>query len=336
MEVFDKDYKKEATLLGFIDRKLPEFKKYDMGWIAGASRPGLLARVKDYEYLSTNLVKVRDNQTLILAGSRELWANIDGINPEMSSLLYTKEIINIDKLPVLLKVGNNEEAIKEGQKYLTYLANSYGIKLDIDNPFIEYKTKEECPEGRFPKRVYPNYNKDETGKLTESLMAEDLSKQFLQQNKDKFVIIGTKEEQSQRPNTTTTARDAAEFLVKQILEGVYKDQKEFVILFESNNPYIERQTLATQASVDQVLKKYGLDLKGYTIKIDGVGFANKQDNVTIHSEFGALMAEKWKGVNQTQENSLEYIKTLLFQTRDHGLTIDPMPMIGSISSDDVE
>ena len=57
-----------------------------------------------------------------------------------------------------------------------------------------------------------------------------------------------------------------ENLVKKINNGDYGNKKSFVILFESNQPYIERQTLATQASIDNILKQSGLDKKGYSIK----------------------------------------------------------------------
>ena len=52
----------------------------------------------------------------------------------------------------------------------------------------------------------------------------------------------------------STARDAAEKLVKDIIGGKYGDKREFKILLLTNNPYIERQTIATQREVDKVLK----------------------------------------------------------------------------------
>ena len=154
-------------------------------------------------------------------------------------------------------------------------------------------------------------------------MAQDLFKKYLDLG---FEIIDTNALEFQRPTTATTVRDAAEYLVKQILQGIYGTQKEFVILFQTNNPYIERMTIAAQREADEVFKKYHLQEKGYSIKIDGVGFACKQDVVTVHSELAALMAEEWKQAFQDEENAAEYLKTLLFQTRNNNFIDEPMPV----------
>ena len=46
--------------------------------------------------------------------------------------------------------------LKEGERYIESLAKDYGIKLNKAQPFIQYKTQEECPLGLFPRRFYPN------------------------------------------------------------------------------------------------------------------------------------------------------------------------------------
>ncbi|WP_323738464.1 hypothetical protein [Candidatus Trichorickettsia mobilis] len=323
MEVFRHEYIKEATLVGLINRELPKFKEYDVAWIAGASRPGLLARLKDYEYILNQKKIVIKNGTLILAGNRELWANIDGMSYKLKDIFDTTKSLNIDAIDILVTAGNKKEAEQEGVEYIQYLAEQSGIKLNELRPFIRYETKEDCPTGRSPGRLYPNYAPEEKRKLTETIMAQDLFKKYLDLD---FEIIDTEAFEFQRPTTATTVRDAAEFLVKQILQGTYGIQKEFVILFQTNNPYIERMTIAAQREADEVFKKYHLQEQGYSIKIDGVGFACKQDVVTVHSELSALMAEEWKRAFQEEKNAAEYIKTLLFQTRDNNFIEEPMPV----------
>ncbi|WP_316352975.1 hypothetical protein [Candidatus Trichorickettsia mobilis] len=325
MEVFHHEYIKEATLLGLINRKLPEFKKYDMVWVTGASRPGLLARLEDYQYLLEQMGITIKNGTLILAGGRELWANIDGMSYKLKNIFDTTKSLNIDNIDVLVTAGDKEEAVQEGAKYIQYLAEQTGIKLNESQPLIQYKTKEDCPAGRLPGRLYPNYADEEERKLTETTMAQDLFKKYIDLDTS-FEIIDTDLLESQRPTTATTVRETVEFLVKQILQGTYGAQKEFIILFQTNNPYIERMTIAAQREANEVFKKYHLQEQGYSIKIDGVGFACKQDVVTVHSELAALMAEKWKQAFQDEENAAEYIKTLLFQTRDNNFIDEPMPV----------
>ncbi|WP_342271294.1 hypothetical protein [Candidatus Tisiphia endosymbiont of Parasteatoda lunata] len=79
-------------------------------------------------------------------------------------------------------VGNDSACIEEGERYIESLAKDYGIKLNKAQPFIQYKTQEECPLGLFPRRFYPNYASSNERKLTEDLMSSDLVNKFL--NKD--------------------------------------------------------------------------------------------------------------------------------------------------------
>ena len=53
-----------------------------------------------------------------------------------------------------------------------------------------------------------------------------------------------------------------------------------------------RQTLAVRAVVNEALKKHSLDKMGYVITIDGIGFINKEETATLHSEIGALVTKK--------------------------------------------
>jgi hypothetical protein len=136
--------------------------------------------------------------------------------------------------------------------------------------------------------------------------------------KGKFGIIDTAGIEGQRPTTITTARDAAVQLVEQIQKNVYKNQKEFVILFQTNNPYIQSQTLKTQAEVDKVLRESGLSKQGYNITIDGIGFGCKQDVATVHSELAVLVYLNWLASRGLSGASAD---NLLYQKRDNGLEV---------------
>ncbi len=129
-----------------------------------------------------------------------------------------------------------------------------------------------------------------------------------------------------RPNTSTTARDAALRFVDEIIQGKYGDQKDFTILFQTNNPYIERQGICAQREVNKVLLEKGLSAKGYIVKIEAVGFACKEDIATIHSEVGALVAEKSNNaVDNLSPEANTLIKNLLFQSRENIKINDQMP-----------
>jgi hypothetical protein len=337
MKKYEKEYLAGAKVLRLIDRETPEHRDYDTAWIAGASRIGVMARIIDFHnILSKYNIKV-SSETAILAGARELWANIDGITPMVRDRLIEayKAKTDLDTLDVSLPIGEDLDRVSEGKEYIKGLASRYNIRLNESSPFIQYKQKDECPEGRFLGRVYPNYAEGENRKLTETLMSQDLLTTYFLNDSQSISIVDTLAEQHRRPNTASTARDAAQKLVKRIINGEYGDKKEFVILFETNNPYIERQTIATQREVDKVLKEHTLSSKGYIIKVEGVGFKCKQDVATVHSEFAALVAEKWKNAveYQREEGILPKrpIESLQFQTRDNSTIVPPQPNISEIN-----
>ncbi|WP_347938771.1 hypothetical protein [Rickettsia oklahomensis] len=336
MNKYEKEYLTNAKVLRLIDREIPEHQYYDSAWIAGASRIGVMARIIDYyNTLSTYNIKVSD-ETSILAGERELWANIDGITPMVRDKLIEayKTKTDLDKLDISLPVGEDQARVAEGKEYIEGLAARYNIRLNKSSPFIQYKTKEECPPGYFPARVYPNYLEGENRKLTESLMSQDLLTTYHLNNSKTITVINTLTEQHQRPNTTSTARDAAKKLVECIINGAYEGKKEFVILFETNNPYIERQTIVTQREVNKALQEHKLSDNGYIIKVEGVGFKCKQDIATIHSEFAALISEKWKNAIEYQKadgiSPKRSIEDLQFQTRDSSGIISSQPDISKV------
>lgn len=118
--------------------------------------------------------------------------------------------------------------------------------------------------------------------------------------------------------------------MKHILAGEYGDKTTYNILFCTNNPWIERQTLTTQRQVNQLLEIYDLSTRNYQINIEGVGFSSKQSLPTVHSEFGALITEKYKEAIVDIEKTLgkrpkRDINCLLFQTRDKNIIVPNQP-----------
>ncbi|CAF0942591.1 unnamed protein product [Rotaria sordida] len=299
------EYRQAARLLRLIDREYPSLNEYDGAWIAGAARIDLVQRILDFNYqIMTRNIKI-DGETLVLAGEREIWANIDGISPSIRKQLLkiSQNNIDIDTISLLSSTIDDSTRINEGKSYMIHLAKSYNIKLNASQPFIQYQSKEECPLDRFPDRIYANYDVNETSKLTETLLSHDLLQTFSNNIANKICIIDTLAQEQIRPNTASTARDAAERLIKRIFIGDYGDKKTFFILLCTNNPYIERQTLTTQRHVNGVMEKYGLIEKDYQIKIEGFGCSCKQPLIIVHSELSALTAEKWKfAVNDIQKS----------------------------------
>ncbi len=311
-------YIESARILGLIDRVRPTSETYDEAWIAGASRVGFMARVIDYfqQPIKSNVVKV-------LAGARPLWAEIDGIAPELKAKLLKlhSEKRDIDNLDTTLMVGDISERTHEGIEYMLDLAKKYSIMLDETSPVITY-TKDACPKGFFTDRHYPNYAAGENRRLTESLMSKDVLSFFA---KDSAVEIVDTEFAGTRPTTATTARDAVIALIDRVVRGEFGDKKEFHIAQQSNNPYIERQAIASQLEANKYLRELGLDQKGYKVIIEGIGFSNKQDVPVIHSEFGALLGAKWNLVVMGARPSLH----IMYQSRDKGTFEKPMPDISS-------
>ncbi|CAF2993533.1 unnamed protein product [Rotaria sp. Silwood2] len=311
MDKNKEQYINAAKELGLIDEILPKVQEYTEGWIAGASRIGLFARIIYYNKLIEQ-VKIKGD-TIVLAGERPLWANLDGINPKIYQKLldaYNKKL-DINNLDIALPIGEDDERIKEGKEYISLLADKNNIKLDPDKPFIEYQQPQECPKGLFPGRVYPNYANSPSKKLTESLMGMDLINSFLN---NKATIIDTVSINHQRPNTMSTARDAIKPLIKKILNGEFGEQKEFDILLISNQPYVKRQELGAATAINVELEQHHIE--GYNIQVVGVGFSNKQDIPTIHSEMAALLAELYKHHYHPIKAPNKYvIEALLFQTR---------------------
>jgi hypothetical protein len=136
-------------------------------------------------------------------------------------------------------------------------------------------------------------------------MSEYLLEEMM--GEDQLSVIDSKGENNNRPNTATTIVAATEEFIEKIKDST---QQEYHILFVSNNPYIERQALVAQREVIKILSKHSLNRR-IIVKIDAIGFGCKQDIATIHSELGALIAEKWLNDNEGRSNN-----HLMYQTRD--------------------
>lgn len=95
MNKYKDEYFASARILGLIDREAPESHDYDGAWIAGASRVGILARIIDYKYMLNKYDLKINGETGVLAGMRELWANIDGISPVILRRLVEKPVKQI-------------------------------------------------------------------------------------------------------------------------------------------------------------------------------------------------------------------------------------------------
>ena len=328
-----KDYYIEtACLLRLIDRQEPILNEYDSCWIAGASRVVLFQRKIDYKYyIHRKNIKIK-GETLVLAGKRELWANIDGMSPEIHKKLLeaSKTCVDIDTIHFPISTDDHTSKILEGQQYMLDLAQFYNIKLNVSKPFIEYTCKDECPSGRFPNRIYANYDANHTLELTETLLAQDLLRTCSINNTNDINIIDTLVKDQQRPDTGSTVQDAFERFVQNILAGKYGEQKLFNILLCSSNPCIERQMLVAQQEIDQITEKYNLLKQNYEFKIEGVGFSTRQQLTIIHSELGALITEKYKIAmkniaNESGKQCKRNIQQLLFRTRDKNTFVPNMP-----------
>lgn len=328
MNKYEKEYLQAVAKLGLIDRVEPTFEVYDEAWIAGASRQGFTFRILDYVF-NLKAVKVL-GLTILLAGNRPLWAEIDGMTPKIHKDIEfaIEDKANIDDM--ILPIEDMEEKIQEGRDYMAFLAKKNSIKINSENEFIIYNTTDKIPKGFVAGRTYLNYFSIETGILTETTLANELAERyFLGRTNVKVRVINTESSNSNRPTTATTARDAVKKIIERVKRGEdgCSNNMQFRILLHSNQPYVERQTLVVQKEVDQELEKVGVS--NIEIVIDGVGYANRQSIAVIHSELGALINEKYiKAVQTGLIKSRRDIKTIQYSTRKKSIVMKPIPKMG--------
>jgi hypothetical protein len=326
-------YTKALQTLQLIERKLPEHKHYDIGIIHGASRAELLYRMVDYNYIIKNN-SLEINKTIGLSRNRELWANIDGINPSiLEKLIKNNQLraINIDNIDLNDYENADEKKVNEARQYMKLLAQKNKIKLNNTQPFISYNNNEECPQGRLPNKIYANYAPGENKKLTEILMLKDLLKKYETTGINVADVIPMAYYKSSKNIATSQLSNK---LIQYIKEGSFGNKKTINVLSQSNNPYTLRQGLVTQLALDKGLKESGLDKEGYKVIVEPVGFASRpfrtsrQRVEVINSELAILIYQRWKymlfikNAKPTREP-----KKLLFATRDKNSNPLPMPKL---------
>ena len=309
MTEYSSQYFQEARKLDLIDSIEPNYEiDYNLALVLGASRAGLYARLVELNYYIANDLKA--DAISVLAGQRELWAQIDGISPKVLDILISAKNDKLSMKDVNIKVLANppQERTDEGKKYLVELAQKSAISFNLDNPIVDR-------DGR----SYLNYAPDETSKLTETLMSLDLLEEF---GLNYHIVDTIHHESAMRPNTQSTAKDTAERFIKEVIDGKYGGTTEFNLLAVSNNPYINRQAIAVQREFNKIIEAHGLADK-IIVKIHGVGFQCLQGVTTIHSELGALISELF-----VDAYSADNIDTLMFRTRDNDMDIPEMPTLG--------
>ncbi|MDX1923909.1 MAG: hypothetical protein SFT91_01570, partial [Rickettsiaceae bacterium] len=269
MRQYSKDYMSEANKLGLIEKIEPLEGHYDMIWVLGASRIGVLARVLYInDLLARKVIDVPKNMQFILTGPRLLWAEIDGIDAKIGKVLNEKGYN-----PVFHKDNDVKE---DGRLYLQYLAKEFGIELDKENPFITYNTKSECPPGLEPNRIYPNYAESEEGKLHEAIMCINILETIEKISKNdasKRIIDAGENKAGSRPDTASTAAFGAQFLIDKIADQALPMNAKLLVV--TNNPYIPRQTIQVQSALNKALqdaKINGRIAKNVSLEVEGIGF----------------------------------------------------------------
>jgi hypothetical protein len=300
MDEYKTDYFKYASKLGLTKEILPNFEiRYDASLVLGASRPGLYARLTEMNfYLKQGL---KTDMIFVLAGERELWAEIDGFSPLVLEKFQEAISLGISVDQIIFEDSLNiaSDKIEEGKGYIRSLADRLNIIYDTQKPF-------EIRNNRFYLRVLDG------AKPTEATMAQDLMKEF---PLIALKVLDTKAYQNgERPDTVSTARHFAEQFVQSIINE-QRPKSVYNILAVSNNPYATRQAIAVQRECDNALKI--AQLNNIKITVHGVGFKAQEENIAvIHSELGALFSELFK--NAYPEVNTE---KLMFRTRKNDVII---------------
>lgn len=155
-------------------------------------------------------------------------------------------------------------------------------------------------------RTYLKYGEGERRKVTEGMAAREIySEVFNVEINDDLVIDAKIHDNASRVTTASVTADlvnqkfAAKILNNQFLE------KEIKILIVTNQPHVERQTLTNKRVALGELKKYNIKQK---IIFHGAGRKSISSIAEIHSEFGALVSEKY--MQQLQNDKAHMIKIL--------------------------
>jgi hypothetical protein len=154
-------------------------------------------------------------------------------------------------------------------------------------------------------RTYGKYAENEHKKITEGVIAREIYLEVFGVVNDELVIDAAMHKNEVR---ATTASVTASFVHEKFAQKIINDfvsEKELNILIVTNQPYVERQTLTNKRAALGELRK--LNIKK-NINFYGVGASCTSSIAEIHSEFGALVSEKY--MQQVQKDKQHMIKTL--------------------------
>jgi hypothetical protein len=267
-EIHREHYMENAQKLGLIFEVKPQLQKYDETWIQGAAYFRTRTRI---EYTKKLQDEGFDLGTIrILTGDRELW-------------------VEIDKMP--------GATMEETQNFMLQLAEKSGIKIvGFEERVISDLV-----------RTYPKYAEDESQKLTETVMAKAIYRDVFGRDLiEDEVVDSSAEEGLSRPTTASAAAKVARFqFADRIRRGDFKNKK-INILIVSNQPYVERQTITNERAVLKEMKKIGPTK--HKLVFDGAGSVCMVGVSEIHSEFGALVSEKY--MKQIEDDKFRMIKIL--------------------------
>ena len=156
-------------------------------------------------------------------------------------------------------------------------------------------------------RTYPKYGANEERKITEGIVAKEIYHEVFPQDPVSELVIDA--QVADKTKRITTASATSDLVKNQfgdkIKNGEFGDE-EINILIVSNQPFVERQTLTNERATLRELKKIGLNK--VNLKFDGCGVACKSEIPGIHSEFGALVSEKY--MKQALEDKNQMVNIL--------------------------
>jgi hypothetical protein len=284
METHKDRFMQNAEALGVINETRPERQNFDYSFLMGAARLRAQTRTQDLKNqaedgLEPGVVKV-------LAGQRELNAELDGLGPEA------------------------EVKKQDGITYIFNLAAKHDIQPNPQQAFIERNG-----------RTFFNYADNQQQRVTETLMMNDQVETILGDTDIEYILVDTQSDENGRPTTKTTSDDA----LKSIIEGLGETpQQDIHVLVQSNQPYVERQRLVVERSFRDLKEEFGLD--GVNFVFHGTGEANELGAVGVNSALGALSGERYSALTRDDDGRKRDASSLMFQTReketDH---IPPLP-----------
>ncbi|MES2676868.1 MAG: hypothetical protein V4612_00940 [Pseudomonadota bacterium] len=235
----------------------------------------------------------------LLSGNRELWVEIDNIGD-----------------------------VAEAKNFMIKLAEKNHIKIDTKNPFITRNVLDSP-------RTYINYRIGETKKLTETLMMCEIYENIFGKSQATLIDDTSKKH---RPTTQSTVENIAKYIFQNRFEedGDLKNKPEVKVMIVSNQPYCERQKLTTKRVVEKIIHHH-ISKKIIFDEVGGSAFNSAVKS--IHSEFAALMAEKFWQYTKKTAHSAKRKRTaqrMIFSARFKDISfIPPIPtsIIPSISYD---